>query len=418
MNQLRRRTALGDVMRAIDSNDVARLSSLMASGLIDPNVRVAGAPLVVRAAKLGRAEIVAWLLDTGGSFIDAYDSMRRSACHHASREGHADVVRILLDRGADVSARDRHGLTPLYLAAFRNRKDIVNALVMSGASANDANGLCQIAAMGVAAVRMLLERQINVCKLRDRFGNTPCHIAVYRSAVTSADLLEVLISEIGIDANARSGRGRTCLHVAVELDRVEAAGWLIERGANVDAVDNNGRTATHDAAFYGHVSCALLLIAGGADANVRDCNGETALHHAMFCQHRARVLPLLVAGGADFDILDNNGRTPRMIASHNDVSPVTADDVKSARCLIERAQLGFVLRRAFQVCMGLHSLELDALCMCKILSFSCGPMANVVPFHRWWQVSTMMKHFQPALSISMSKQTVVMSGMNKNVLNV
>jgi uncharacterized protein len=51
----------------------------------------------------------------------------------AIRRGDPAAVRALLDRGADVDARDRHGQTALMLAAHAGHREVVEALVARGA---------------------------------------------------------------------------------------------------------------------------------------------------------------------------------------------------------------------------------------------------------------------------------------------
>jgi ankyrin repeat protein len=54
----------------------------------------------------------------------------------AIKRGDVQDVRNLLDRGADVDARDRHGQTALMLAAHAGRRDVVEALIAHGANLN------------------------------------------------------------------------------------------------------------------------------------------------------------------------------------------------------------------------------------------------------------------------------------------
>jgi hypothetical protein len=61
-------------------------------------------------------------------------------------------------------------------------------------------------------------------------------------------------------------------------------------------------------------------------------------------------------------------------------------------------RLDIVRKRAFQVCVGLQPLGLDALQMCevRVLAQSCGPAGPLVPFHQWWKFATTVKHFRSA----------------------
>jgi ankyrin repeat protein len=63
------------------------------------------------------AGTVALLLDRGAN-IHARDMVGKTALHHAAENGHDEIVKILIDRGADVNTKDAAGRTPLDLAEF------------------------------------------------------------------------------------------------------------------------------------------------------------------------------------------------------------------------------------------------------------------------------------------------------------
>jgi len=83
---------------------------------------------------------------------------------------------------------------------------------------------------------------------------------------------------VGTDLNARQpAGGSTPLHVAAISGQTEAAGVLIEKGANVNIKNVEGTTALHMAAFFGHTEIVKLLLDKGADVNARNLRSETPL---------------------------------------------------------------------------------------------------------------------------------------------
>ena len=56
---------------------------------------------------------------------------------HAARIDHADVVKILVDAGADKEAKDKNEHTPLYIAAVRGHTEVVRILIEAGAYKED-----------------------------------------------------------------------------------------------------------------------------------------------------------------------------------------------------------------------------------------------------------------------------------------
>ena len=67
--------------------------------------------------------------------IEAADTMGRRALHEAVHRGNRDVVKVLLDAGADVNARGRSGQTPLTWLAGRNGADVMLAGLLMDAGA-------------------------------------------------------------------------------------------------------------------------------------------------------------------------------------------------------------------------------------------------------------------------------------------
>ena len=57
----------------------------------------------------------------------------KTALHMAAARGTPESIRLLVELGADVNARDSAGETPLSMAAFRGRADVVRALLAAHA---------------------------------------------------------------------------------------------------------------------------------------------------------------------------------------------------------------------------------------------------------------------------------------------
>ena len=197
-----------------------------------------------------------------------------------------DVARLLLEHGADVNARIEHddddeGMTPLHLAAAdRGRVQVVRVLLEHGANAGaeDNEGrtpLHTAAAYGIVeGVHVLLEYGANV-GAEDNKGRTPLHDAVdYEwiegpgsaedSASGKVEVVRVLLDH-GANAGAQDNEGKTPLHVAEKYAKVEVVRLLLEHGANVGAEDNIGRTPFLMASVAGEDKTMQLLLEYGAE---------------------------------------------------------------------------------------------------------------------------------------------------------
>jgi len=79
--------------------------------------------------------------------------------------------------------------------------------------------------------------------------------------------------------------GRTLLHDAADNSQIEAANYLLDRGADGNAVAADGRTALHMAAQRGDVAMISLLLAHHANPQLRDHQGWTPLDRAVKWRH-------------------------------------------------------------------------------------------------------------------------------------
>ena len=87
---------------------------------------------LIRAAWEGEAEVVKLLLDRGAN-IEARDKYGNTALLLSAGHGQAEVVSLLLDRGANIETRDKYGKTALILAAWSGKTEVVSLLLDRGA---------------------------------------------------------------------------------------------------------------------------------------------------------------------------------------------------------------------------------------------------------------------------------------------
>eukprot|EP01137_Pigoraptor_chileana_P011401 Opistho-2@62209 len=242
------------------------------------------------AAKNSHMDVIKSLLDCGAD-LSSVNNRRCTALHIASEHGHTAVAVLLLDRGANVNAVEGSGCTALHVASANGHTAVVALLLDRGADAN----------------AMETERR------------TALHLASQEGHVDIAALLVDHFADVKAIADLR----RTALHNASQEGHVDVVAFLLNRGANVNAIDIDGRTALHLASKNGHVDVVSLLLNRGADASVVDANTHiTALHIASKYGH-TDVVALLLNRGANVNVIDSDGWT----ALHNASSHNSADVV-------------------------------------------------------------------------------------------
>ena len=134
----------------------------------------------------------------------------------------------LLNRGADIHAKDKDGWTPLHSAAKENASATAEVLLNQGADIH----------------------------AKDKFGWTPLHLAAAKENASAT--AEVLLKH-GADIHAKDKFGWTPLHSAASNNTYETAEILLNKGANVNAKDNHGWTPLYWAARKNAYETAEIL---------------------------------------------------------------------------------------------------------------------------------------------------------------
>jgi ankyrin repeat protein len=120
------------------------------------------------AALSNHNTVLEHLLDGEGMHVNAMDEAGRTAFYWGSELGHHEVVRVLLDRGADVKAQGGYYGSALQAATARSHDKIVQVLLDSGADVNAqgghyGNALQEALAKGhVKIVQLLLNKGAGV----------------------------------------------------------------------------------------------------------------------------------------------------------------------------------------------------------------------------------------------------------------
>jgi ankyrin repeat protein len=176
--------------------------------------------------------------------------------HSAACYGNIDIVRICLDAGAGLEDRSIDGQTPL-LSALRPFR-------LDSKSCARARGI----------IDLLLNRGANV-NARDAKGATALMYTCVHDEYSECCLR--LLDCPGVDIEATTNEGRTALLVAAQLNSPGIIATLISHKANIDARDKEGKAAIHHAAMN-YLSRAIeVLLQNGASIESRCAKGRTPL---------------------------------------------------------------------------------------------------------------------------------------------
>ena len=289
------------------------------------------------ASSRGYADIVRSLIDRGADLNtickdrDGYgNDVKRTSLVTAIYKGHRDIALLLLEGGADTDTRSSRDENPLYMASSRGYAEVVQSLIDRGADLNaecddmDEHGYHMKGTPLLVAskhrrldiARTLLERGADV-NYRDDHGWSALHLALHRQY----DDLAQLLLDHGANPNVSDVNGSTTLHEASSQGRTAFVKLLFEYGANINARDKRGETALHKAARWGYLEVVQLLLDHGADTNAKGDNLWTSLHEAAWSGN-LQVVDLLLKSGADAHALNEEGETSFQLASRENYPEV------------------------------------------------------------------------------------------------
>jgi uncharacterized protein len=244
------------------------------------------------AARDGRLEMARTLIAANAQ-VNQVEANGVSPLVMATANNHIDVAQLLLEHGADANATDWWGRTPLWTAVDLRDLEV---------NKTDDNGVDRAAALQL--IRALLDRGANVnartkevpplrrflMPISDLSWVDVTGQTAFLRASVSADLTVMrLLLEKGADPNIATFAGTTPLMAAAGVNWVggqtysegkqflEAVELCLEKGADVNAVNSMGITAVIGAANRGSNDILELLVKKGASLDVKDKQGRTPL---------------------------------------------------------------------------------------------------------------------------------------------
>ena len=206
----------------------------------------AGSPLYY-AAFCGFYDLAEHLITKHPERVNARNGYSLFPLPAALSKRHLHVANLLYLHGAVVDVRGNDDDTPLMAASFYGHVDIMRWLLNHGANANAfCSGFTPLIEaadkMHVAAVQVLLEHNADI-NLQNKDGKTPLYwiLNMCHSSGKLVDMVR-LLSEHGADPNICTNDHRTPLHEASSHGLLEAARLLLSHGAKVDEKDEEGKT--------------------------------------------------------------------------------------------------------------------------------------------------------------------------------
>ena len=233
--------------------------------------------LLLKACREGNVKLAAESIAKGANINAKTSMMDRppgfSPLLFAVQGDNLDLIKLLVEHGAEVNAGALSGATPLQFACMNGKIEIVNYLIEKDATLTNATAsLCWASWRGYSNIlTLLVEKGVPVDESAGEVG-TPLQRALQGGFLNIATFL---IAH-GADIN-KTERGEPQLDSAVRFGSPETVKFLLEAGAKPNERDSYGMTPLMYAASGNHPDAAELLLEHGADPQLKDSHGNTAM---------------------------------------------------------------------------------------------------------------------------------------------
>ena len=296
----------------------AIIETLLSSGL-DINSRSNdGTTPLMMAAFTGQEKTVDLLLSKGAD-PHLKNFIGRNLLHAAAEGGNISIVKSMLSRSIDIDSKDDElSFTPLIIAVKENHVEVMKYLLQKGADISLTTGskkgnALHIASQygSVAAIEMLLCYYLRPDS-RDREGNTPL---VYAAGCGQIEAVNCLLKH-GADPFLRGEHGWSLLHFAAQSGNVIIIETMLSKGLDIDARDETlGVTPLMVSIESGKLEAAKYLLEKGADKSLKTTPGKLPLLSIASVAGSIAAVEMLLSHGCNIDARDSEGNTPLMRAT-------------------------------------------------------------------------------------------------------
>ena len=276
-----------------------------------------------------------------GADINFRDENGNTALFYGAVQGDEDILKILIEYGADINIKNNYGMDPLFYCLFysssNNKVKTMKKLIEYGADVNSKydngnNLLVNSACKGkIKIVKLLISKGASI-NVKDKNGRTALMEAIKHGYLKIIDILlkagaecsneerekiDYLIKERN-DINFVNEKGETALLLAVANEDLELAKSLIENGANLKVEDSFNHSLFAKAVLYtGNKKMIKLFLDNGADINEKmDHDSKTPLLVALERGNFA-LAKFLIKCGANIEEKSRSGVTALMYAAKN-----------------------------------------------------------------------------------------------------
>lgn len=233
------------------------------------------AAILTAAAEAGDADLVRECLALGADPNGNKDNFLLLEARK-----HPEIVRILLEAGADANKKKPNPYTGTFLHEMAGNPELVAMLLAAGADPNALNHYnappLSSASDNEKSVRLMLAAGASP-DVAGKQDYAPLFGAIrYGSDATVLALLQAKA-----DLHIVNEEGSTPLHYAVLFRKHAVQQYLVARNVDVNTQDKHGVSPLHWAALFGDSESTAFLLESGATVEIPDAAGRTPLFYAV-----------------------------------------------------------------------------------------------------------------------------------------
>ncbi|APU98237.1 MULTISPECIES: ankyrin repeat domain-containing protein [Sphingobacterium] len=208
--------------------------------------------------------------------------MNLSVLEQYIEEGRShDIDLLLIGNPELLQETTSHGISPLLLACYYNKPQIIRTLLQHTKSMT----IHEACAAGLTSyLEAIILQAPSVVNEWSSQGFTPLTLATY---FNKADIVRLLLSKkVNPNVVTKNEQLTTALHIAAANNNEEIGKLLIDANANVNAIQATGETPLHFAAQFGNIDFIVALLENGADTRVINISGLAPMDMAYEKGHK------------------------------------------------------------------------------------------------------------------------------------
>ncbi|XP_077885306.1 ankyrin repeat and SOCS box protein 3 isoform X3 [Ictidomys tridecemlineatus] len=204
---------------------------------------VSGKELAARRAAVenGQIDVLRLLLRHGANVNGSHSMCGWNSLHQASFQENAEIIKLLLKKGANKECQDDFGITPLFVAAQYGKLESLNILISSGANVN--------------------------CQALDKAN--PLFIAAQEGHTKCVELL--LSSGANPDLYCNEDNWQLPIHAAAQMGHAKILDLLIPLTNRACDTGLDKVSPVYSAVFGGHEECLEILLQNGYSPDAQMC---------------------------------------------------------------------------------------------------------------------------------------------------